>query len=59
LQELRDTALFSILCIAGEPLYRLLEARVCRFLAEVLLRQAGKFNLKDFLSSWQQSVPEG
>ena len=45
--------------IAGEPVYRLLEARVCRFLAEVLLRQAGKFNLKDFLSSWQQSVPEG
>jgi hypothetical protein len=45
--------------VAGEPLYRLLEARVCRFLAEVLLRQAGKFNLKDFLSSWQQSVPEG
>lgn len=43
----------------GEPVYRLLEARVCRFLAEVLLRQAGKFNLKDFLSSWQQSVPEG
>jgi len=45
--------------ILGEPVYRLLEARVCRFLAEVLLRQAGKFNLKDFLSSWQQSVPEG
>lgn len=43
----------------GEPLYRFLEARVCRFLAEALLRQAGKFNLKDFLSSWQQSVPEG
>ncbi|PNF17560.1 Sister chromatid cohesion protein DCC1 [Cryptotermes secundus] len=43
----------------GETLYRLLEERICRFLAEVLLRQAGKFNLKDFLSSWQQSVPEG
>ncbi|XP_021914088.1 sister chromatid cohesion protein DCC1 isoform X2 [Zootermopsis nevadensis] len=43
----------------GEPLYRLLEARVCRFLAEVLLRQAGKFNLEEFLLSWQQSVPEG
>jgi sister chromatid cohesion protein DCC1 len=50
---------FSIFYIAGEPLYRLLEARVCRFLAEVLLRQAGKFSLKDFFSSWQQSVPEG
>lgn len=51
--------MFSNFFIAGETLYRLLEERVCRFLAEVLLRQAGKFNLKDFLSSWQQSVPEG
>jgi sister chromatid cohesion protein DCC1 len=50
---------FPFFYIAGEPLYRFLEARVCRFLAEALLRQAGKFNLKDFLSSWQQSVPEG
>ncbi|KAJ1527032.1 hypothetical protein ONE63_008576 [Megalurothrips usitatus] len=35
------------------------EDRVCRFLGEVLLRPAGKFNLQDFLSAWQQSVPEG
>ncbi|XP_021914090.1 sister chromatid cohesion protein DCC1 isoform X4 [Zootermopsis nevadensis] len=54
--ELKENMAF---CINGEPLYRLLEARVCRFLAEVLLRQAGKFNLEEFLLSWQQSVPEG
>ncbi|XP_034242645.1 sister chromatid cohesion protein DCC1 isoform X2 [Thrips palmi] len=33
--------------------------RICRYLGEVLLRPAGKFNLRDFLSAWQQSVPEG
>uniref|UniRef100_A0A1B6F2G2 Sister chromatid cohesion protein DCC1 n=1 Tax=Cuerna arida TaxID=1464854 RepID=A0A1B6F2G2_9HEMI len=43
----------------GEPLYSLLEDKTCRFLAEVLLRPAGRFNLQDFLQAWQDSVPEG
>ncbi|KAJ8869660.1 hypothetical protein PR048_028653 [Dryococelus australis] len=42
-----------------DHLYRLREDRVCRILAEVLLRAAGKFNLQEFLTAWQQSVPEG
>uniref|UniRef100_A0A1B6DB07 Sister chromatid cohesion protein DCC1 n=1 Tax=Clastoptera arizonana TaxID=38151 RepID=A0A1B6DB07_9HEMI len=43
----------------GEPFYKLKEVKVCRFIAEVLLRPADKFNLKDFLQAWQGSVPEG
>ncbi|XP_068081058.1 sister chromatid cohesion protein DCC1 isoform X2 [Anabrus simplex] len=43
----------------GNPLYSLSEPKVCRFLAEVLLRGAGNFDLKSFLSTWQNSVPEG
>lgn len=33
--------------------------KVCRFLAEALLRSLNRFNLKDFLKAWQDSVPEG
>ncbi|XP_054275596.1 sister chromatid cohesion protein DCC1 isoform X2 [Macrosteles quadrilineatus] len=43
----------------GEPLYSLKEEKICRFLAEVLLRSAGRFNLQEFLQAWQESVPEG
>ncbi|XP_071449471.1 sister chromatid cohesion protein DCC1 [Hetaerina americana] len=43
----------------GEMLYSLKEDKVCRFLAKVLLKPAGKFNLEEFLEAWQQSVPEG
>ncbi|KAL3869842.1 hypothetical protein ACJMK2_042474 [Sinanodonta woodiana] len=39
--------------------YRLNEDKICRFFAELNLREAGKFNLKDFLSVWQKCVPEG
>lgn len=35
------------------------EEEVSKFCAEVLLKTAGKFNLQEFLSIWQQSVPEG
>jgi len=37
----------------------LCEDKVCRHFAENCLRNSGKFNLSDFLQSWQQSVPEG
>lgn len=33
--------------------------RICKVLGEVLLRPAGKWNLQEFLTAWQQSVPEG
>jgi len=39
--------------------YRLSEDKICRFFAEYLLRQAGRFNYHEFMDSWQQSVPEG
>lgn len=32
---------------------------VCRFLGETLLKTMGKFNLREFLKVWQESVPEG
>lgn len=34
------------------------EEKICRFFAEMMLRDVGKFNLHDFLEVWQQSVPE-
>lgn len=43
----------------GDVYYTLNENKVCRFLAEALLRPAGRFNLQDFLQTWQESVPEG
>ncbi|XP_022802087.1 sister chromatid cohesion protein DCC1-like [Stylophora pistillata] len=39
--------------------FRLSEDKICRFYAEYLLRQAGKFNYNEFMDSWCQSVPEG
>ncbi|XP_070556984.1 sister chromatid cohesion protein DCC1-like [Ptychodera flava] len=42
-----------------EIVYSLSEDKVCRAFAEMLLKPAGKFNLSEFLESWQQSVPEG
>ncbi|KAK7490469.1 hypothetical protein BaRGS_00018255 [Batillaria attramentaria] len=40
-------------------IYRLDEDQVCQFYAEVCLRNAGKFNLNEFLQVWEQSVPPG
>lgn len=39
--------------------YQYKESKVCRFLARVLLKSAGKFNLAEFLQAWKDSVPEG
>lgn len=43
----------------GDSFYTLIDDKICRICAEVLLKPAGKFNLSEFLSIWQQSVPEG
>lgn len=43
----------------GIQYYRFQEDKVCRFLARVLLRSAGKFNLVEFMQAWSDSVPEG
>ncbi|XP_008185811.1 sister chromatid cohesion protein DCC1 [Acyrthosiphon pisum] len=37
----------------------LIEDKVCRFMAVGLLRPCDKFNLTDFKTAWQGSVPEG
>lgn len=39
--------------------YEYKQDKVCRFLARVLLKSAGKFNLAEFLQAWKDSVPEG
>ncbi|XP_008321627.1 sister chromatid cohesion protein DCC1 [Cynoglossus semilaevis] len=39
--------------------YSLHEDKVCRGLAQLLLQNAVKFNLREFQEVWQQSVPEG
>ncbi|XP_071965830.1 sister chromatid cohesion protein DCC1-like [Antedon mediterranea] len=39
--------------------YAINEDKVCQHYAEELLRNAGKFNLEEFLAAWQQCVPEG
>ncbi|CAH2097617.1 unnamed protein product [Euphydryas editha] len=43
----------------GVQFYKYKEDKVCRFLARVLLKSAGKFNLVEFLQAWKDSVPEG
>lgn len=35
------------------------EDKICRAIAQMLLRNAVKFNLSEFEEVWQQSVPEG
>jgi len=45
--------------MAGD-LYKLDEAKVCRYYAEYILRPAlGKFNYYEFMEAWEQSVPDG
>lgn len=39
--------------------YALDEAKVCRATALMLLKNAIKFNLREFQEVWQQSVPDG
>ncbi|XP_028843162.1 sister chromatid cohesion protein DCC1 [Denticeps clupeoides] len=43
----------------GEVCFALNEDKVCRALAQMLLQNAVKFNLSEFVEVWQQSVPEG
>ncbi|XP_073962546.1 sister chromatid cohesion protein DCC1 isoform X2 [Choristoneura fumiferana] len=43
----------------GVQYYQYRQDKVCRFLARVLLKSAGKFNLAEFLQAWRDSVPEG
>ncbi|KAL4708643.1 hypothetical protein ACJJTC_008169 [Scirpophaga incertulas] len=43
----------------GIQYYQYKQDKVCCFLARVLLRSAGKFNLEEFLQAWADSVPEG
>lgn len=43
----------------GEVYFTLDEDKVCRAMAQMLLQNAVKFNLAEFLEVWQQSVPEG
>nr|XP_022319946.1 sister chromatid cohesion protein DCC1-like isoform X2 [Crassostrea virginica] len=35
------------------------EDKVCQFFAELILRSSGKFNFKEFLRVWEQTVPQG
>ncbi len=39
--------------------YKLSEDKVCTYYAEIILSNTDQFNLKEFLKSWQLSVPEG
>ncbi|KAM9851492.1 sister chromatid cohesion protein DCC1 [Aulostomus maculatus] len=43
----------------GQVFYELHEDKVCRATALMLLKNAVKFNLREFQEVWQQSVPEG
>lgn len=43
----------------GETHRSLIEDKVCTFMAIGLLRPCDKFNLSDFKTAWQGSVPEG
>lgn len=43
----------------GVQYYEYKQDKVCRYLARVLLKSAGKFNLAEFLQAWRDSVPEG
>ncbi|CAH2057124.1 unnamed protein product, partial [Iphiclides podalirius] len=43
----------------GIQYYQYKQDKVCRFLARVLLKSAGKFNFAEFLQAWRDSVPEG
>ncbi|CAK1543583.1 unnamed protein product [Leptosia nina] len=43
----------------GVQYFQYKEDKVCRFLARVLLKSAGRFNLAEFMQAWRDSVPEG
>lgn len=39
--------------------FSLSEDKICQFFAELVLKNSGKFNLKEFLKVWEQTVPQG
>ncbi|KAJ2941258.1 hypothetical protein O0L34_g3456 [Tuta absoluta] len=43
----------------GTQYYKYDQDKVCRYLARVLLKSAGRFNLAEFLQAWKDSVPDG
>ncbi|KAJ7405005.1 TATA-box binding protein associated factor 2 [Willisornis vidua] len=43
----------------GEVYFEMHEDKICRAVAQMLLKNAVKFNLSEFQEVWQQSVPEG
>ncbi|KAK5648649.1 hypothetical protein RI129_003541 [Pyrocoelia pectoralis] len=45
--------------IDGLQLYKYKETDVCKFVARVLLHNARKFNLQEFLEAWKELVPDG
>ncbi|KAB0805496.1 hypothetical protein PPYR_02466 [Photinus pyralis] len=45
--------------IDGLQLYKYKEIDVCKFVARVLLHNARKFNLQEFLEAWMELVPNG
>lgn len=51
--------MYTYYLFTGDELFKLVEYKVCRFLGSYLLRPVEKFNLDDFLRTWQDSVPEG
>ncbi|XP_025415371.1 sister chromatid cohesion protein DCC1 [Sipha flava] len=53
---------YSVWCVSmnlSQTHRSLIEDKVCRFMAVGLLRPCDKFNLSDFKTAWQGSVPEG
>lgn len=71
IEALQDLASREVVCklfekyteeskvIDGVQLYRYKEESVCKFFAQVLLHEAGRFNYNEFMQAWKESVPEG
>ncbi|GLH06784.1 Sister chromatid cohesion protein DCC1 [Gryllus bimaculatus] len=43
----------------GAALYRIIEAKVCRFMGEMILATVEGLTLENFITAWQNSIPEG
>lgn len=43
----------------GKPLYGYSELMVCRIVAQNILQQGTKFHMDDFMSTWQDALPDG
>lgn len=52
--------LFDIYTVPGKPnLYKYKEDSVCRIVAQNMLQLGQKFHVDEFLSIWQEALPEG